>query len=89
MANIKVDPDVLDQKAKNIRQYKQQHDEAIKNLESLVSNLDAEWLGNAKTNYVNSFNQFKGTFANFTETIEQLAVALEKQAAAYRAADAQ
>ena len=50
MANIKVDPDVLDQKAKDIRTYKSQHDEAIQKLNALVDGLSAEWLGTANTN---------------------------------------
>ena len=62
MANIKVDPDVLDQRAKDVRTYKSQHDEAISKLNSLVSSLDAEWVGTAKNNYVASYEQFKSTF---------------------------
>lgn len=89
MANIKVDPDVLDQKAKNIRTYKQQHDDAISNLNSLVDGLNGEWIGTAKTNYVNSYNEFKGSFNSFSERMEELAKALEKKAAEYRAADNQ
>lgn len=89
MASIKVDPDVLDQKAKDIRSYKTQHDEAINKLNALVTSLDGEWVGNAKNNYTNSFNEFKSTFGNFSEKIEALAVQLEKKAAEYRAADNQ
>ena len=89
MANIKVDPDVLEQKAKDIRSYKQQHDEAINKLNSLVSALDGEWVGTAKNNYVNSSNEFKSSFNSFSEKIEALAVQLEKKAAEYRAADNQ
>lgn len=89
MANIKVDPDVLEQKAKDIRSYKQQHDEAINKLNSLVSALDGEWVGTAKNNYVNSYNEFKSSFNSFSEKIEALAVQLEKKAAEYRAADNQ
>lgn len=89
MANIKVDPDVLDQRAKDVRTYKSQHDEAISKLNSLVSSLDAEWVGTAKNNYVASYEQFKSTFDNFSQQIEELAKALEKKANDYRSADAQ
>lgn len=89
MANIQVDPDVLDQKAKDIRTYKQQHDEAITKLNALVDALNGEWVGTAKTNYVNSYNEFKSSFTSFSEKIEALAKALETKAAEYRAADNQ
>ena len=89
MANIKVDPDVLDQKAKDIRSYKQQHDEAISKLNALVSALDGEWIGTAKTNYVNSYNEFKSTFERFSGQMEEMAKALEKKAIEYRQADNQ
>ncbi len=89
MANIKVDPDVLDQKAKDIRTYKNQHDEAITKLNTLVDGLEGEWIGTAKTNYVNSFNDFKSTFNTFSERMEELATKLEERATQYRSADAQ
>ena len=89
MANIKVAPDVLDQKAKDIRTYKSQHDEAIQKLNALVDGLSAEWLGTAKTNYVNSYNEFKSSFTTFSERMEELAKALETKATEYRAADNQ
>ena len=89
MANIKVDPDVLDQKAKDIRSYKQNHDDAVTKLNNLITGLDAEWVGTAKTNYVNSYNEFKSTFTTFSENMEQLAKALETKATEYRAADNQ
>lgn len=89
MANIKVDPDVLDQKAKDIRSYKTQHDEAITKLNSLVSALDGEWVGTAKTNYVNSYNEFKSTFDRFSNQMEEMAKSLEKKAIEYRQADNQ
>lgn len=89
MANIKVDPDVLDQKAKDIRTYKQQHDDAISKMNSLVAALDGEWVGTAKTNYVNSYNEFKSSFDKFSNQMEEMAKALEKKATEYRAADNQ
>ncbi len=89
MAQIKVDPDVLDQKAKDIRTYKQQHDDAINKLNSLVNALDGEWVGVSKTNYVNAYNEFQSTFNQFSERIEDLAKALEEKASNYRAADNQ
>ena len=89
MASIKVDPDVLDQKATDIRTYKQQHDEAISKLNSLVDGLNGEWVGTAKTNYVNSYNEFKSSFTTFSERMEELAKALNTKATEYRAADNQ
>ena len=89
MANIKVDPDVLDQKAANIRQYRQQHDEAIDKLVTLVNGLDGEWVGSAKNNFTNSFNEYKGSFSTFSQRMEDLAKALDAKAKEYRAADNQ
>ncbi len=86
---MSVDPDVLDQKAKDVRAYKTEHDEAITKLNALVDGLDAEWVGTAKTNYVNDYNDFKSTFTTFSERMEQLASALEKKAGEYRTADSQ
>ena len=77
------------QKAKDIRTYKSQHDEAIQKLNALVDGLSAEWLGTAKTNYVNSYNEFKSSFTTFSERMEELAKALETKATEYRAADNQ
>lgn len=87
MANIKVDPDVLRQKAKDIRTYKQQHDDAITKLNTLVSGLDAEWVGTAKTNYVTSYNEFKSTFDRFSAQMEEMAKKLEVKAGDFEVAD--
>ena len=89
MASIKVDPDVLDQKASDIRTYKQQHDDAISKLNSLVDGLNGDWVGTAKTNYVNSYNEFKSSFTTFSDRMEELAKALTTKATEYRAADNQ
>ena len=89
MADIRVDPDILDQKAKDIRTYKQQHDDAITKLNSLVDALNSEWLGTAKSNYVNAYQEFKGSFNAFSERMEELAKALENMANKYRIADGQ
>ncbi len=55
----------------------------------MVDGLSAEWLGTAKTNYVNSYNEFKSSFTTFSERMEELAKALETKATEYRAADNQ
>lgn len=89
MASIQVDPDVLDQKAKDIRSYKQQHDEAISKLNALVDGLSGEWVGTAQKNYVNSYNEYKSSFATFSERMEELAKALNTKATEYRSADNQ
>ena len=87
MANIKVDPDVLDQKAKDIRTYKQQHDDAITKLNTLVNALDAEWVGTAKNNYVTSYNEFKSTFDRFSTQMEEMAKKLNDKAEEFRRVD--
>ena len=87
MATITITPDNLETQAGELLKFKQQHDDAYKQIDSLVHNLVAEWTGEAQTAFINSFDSKKATFTQFGVDMENFANLMKKAAERMRAAD--
>lgn len=87
MASIRMNPDLLDQKASEVRTYKAQHDEAIAKIKALVASLTEFWEGDAQKNFEANFNSMESTFNAFSESLESYAKDMNKTAEAFRIAD--
>lgn len=88
MAVIQMTPELLNEKAKELRGLRQEHDEAMKKMGTLIHGLDAIWKGDSQTAYINKFDSMQGTFTNFSEMIEQYAVLMDNAARQMQETDA-
>ena len=77
---IEVSPELLRGKAKEVRDLKADHDDAIARLTSLVQNLNEIWKGKAQTDYVTEFESMKGTFEKFSNLLEKYANLMDDHA---------
>lgn len=87
MANIRINPDLLDSKATEVRTYKAQHDESIAKIKTLVNGLTEIWEGDAQKAFEANFNAMESTFNAFSESLESYAKDMNKAAEAFRVAD--
>ena len=55
MANIRIDPDTMDQRASQYRTEAQNVANVISNMDRLLANLQSEWEGEASKSYANRY----------------------------------
>ena len=70
MALIQVTPDMLRSKATELMKLKEQHDETMNRIRSLVNGINDQWKGEAQQAYVERFNGMESTFRQFSETLK-------------------
>jgi WXG100 family type VII secretion target len=80
MSTIKVTPQSLRDRAKELQKYNQQHNDSYKSIDSMVHNLVMEFTGEAQTAFINSFDSKKATFEQFSTEMENFAAFLNKVA---------
>lgn len=80
MAVIQVTPETLREKATNVRTYKDEHDQVIQKLRTLVEGLNETWKGEAQDAFVAKFNSMQTTFTNFSEMLEGYAKLMDTAA---------
>ena len=74
MAIIQVTPEMLTQKASEVRNIRSQHDEAMSKLTSLVTNLNEIWKGTAQ----DAFKEFSEMVENYAKLKDKAAKELEE-----------
>lgn len=81
MAIIQVTPEMLRQKAQEVRSIKSSHDNIINNITSLVRNLNSQWKGSAQDTFLARYNEFNGsTFVTFSNMLEGYAKLMDTAA---------
>lgn len=80
MAIIQVTPEMLTQKASEVRTIRSQHDEAMSKFRSLVTNLNEIWKGAAQDALVAKFESMQPTFKEFSEMLENYAKLMDTAA---------
>lgn len=88
MAVIQMTPELLNEKAREIRRLREEHDGVIRNMDTLIHGLDAIWKGESQAAYIAKFESMSQTFLNFSEMIEQYAVLMDNSARQLQEADA-
>lgn len=73
MALIQVTPDLLNSKANELRGYKDQHDDAMTKMRSLIMGLNDVWKGDAQDAFVAKYESMQSTFTNFSKMLEDYA----------------
>lgn len=86
---ISMSPELLRERAKNVRNYKAQHDEVMAKMKNLINGLDEVWKGEAQTAYMEKFTSMQPTFQNFSEMLEGYAQLMETSANDMEAHDQQ
>ncbi len=84
---IRMEPEELRNRAKQIRQYATDHDAVIEHLTNLILALDEEWNGEAQTAFINRFQNARETFRNLDRLLEMLAQTMEISADKLQRAD--
>lgn len=87
--SISMSPELLRERAKNVRSYKAQHDEVMAKMKTLINGLDEVWKGEAQTSYMEKFASMQPTFKNFSEMLEGYAQLMETSANDMEAYDQQ
>lgn len=89
MANIRIDPDTMNQRAGQYRSEAEEVGRVISNMDSLLTQLQSEWEGEASQSYADRyFSELKPSFQKAQELINEIAGALDKTAAQMREQDA-
>lgn len=86
---IKIDAEVMRSEAQKMRQFKQQHVDAINSLKATVNALanSESFDGATATKYRTQFESLSGTFSQFEELLENLARDLEAAATKFETVD--
>ena len=88
MALIQVTPDLLNGKATELRSIKDQHDEAMARMRTLILGLNEIWKGDAQEAFVAKYESMQGTFQAFSQMIEDYAGLMNTTAARMQESDA-
>ena len=87
MAVIQVTPEVLRAKANEIRSIKDEHDEAMARMRTLILGLNDTFKGQAHDALVAKYEGMQSTFTQFSQLIESYAAILDNNANVMENAD--
>lgn len=80
MALIQVTPELLNGKAGELRGYKDQHDDAMNKMRSLIFGLNEIWKGEAQDAFLAKYESMQSTFTNFSQMLEDYAKLMDTAA---------
>jgi WXG100 family type VII secretion target len=87
MATIQVTPDMLKSKATELRSIKEEHDEAMSKMKTLVTGLPEIFKGDAADAFISKYESMQGTFTEFSELLESFATKLDTAATQFQETD--
>ncbi|WP_458458049.1 WXG100 family type VII secretion target [Pseudobutyrivibrio sp.] len=88
MANqIRITPDQMRERANQYRNEADTVNGVIANMDSLLSNLQAEWEGSASESYAGRYEELKPGFQKAEELIREIASALDSTASIVESTD--
>jgi len=88
MATIKMTPETLDSKAKELRQLKTEHEGVYSKITGIVNNITEVWEGDSQRAYQQSFTGKAQVFKTFGEEVDAFAQMMETAAKQMREAEA-
>ena len=89
MALIQVTPELLRGKSTELRGLKQQHDDAMTRMRTLMQGLNEIWKGTAQDVLLAKYESMQGTFANFSEMLDDYAKLMDTAATQLETTDSQ
>ena len=84
MAIIKVDPDSLENAAKNIEDLSGNYDDKVTKFYQYVEDLKSTWSGDDNVAYSNKMEEFRDDFTKLKQEMDEYAQHLRNAAANYR-----
>lgn len=87
MATIQVTPDLLTDKARELRELKGHNDEAMAKMRTLILGLNEIWKGDAQTAFVEKYESMQFTFDRFSQMLEDYAKLMDTAADKMQEAD--
>lgn len=89
MANVRMDPDLMDQRANEYRAEGDNINAVITKLDSLLETLNGEWEGKSCEAFTTRFTELRPSFTNMEQLVRDIATSLNNAAEAIRVADGQ
>ena len=89
MAIIQVTPEILRSKATELRGIKDEHDQAMAKMRTLILGLNETFKGAAHDAYVAKYEGMASTFTQFSQMIEDYAKMLDTTATSMETTDAE
>lgn len=80
MATIQITPEELKARASSLMGSKGKHDDAMREIDSIVNALDSAWKGPSQDAFVEKYRSMKGRFSEFAELLENYAKLMETAA---------
>ena len=80
MALIQVTPDLLRGKATELRGIKDDHDQAMARMKTLILGLNEIWKGEAQDAFVAKYESMQNTFQSFSQMVEAYAALMDTTA---------
>lgn len=87
MALIQVTPELLEGKASEVTNIRNEHDSLMNQLKSLITSLNEIWKGTAQDAFVEKYQSMQSTFTQFSEMLEQYATLMKTAASDLRTTD--
>ena len=87
MAQLRVTPEQLRERANEYRNQSEAMEEITQKLDNLISRLESEWEGVSAERYREQYADLRPGFVSMTELIADLAARLDKKAADYESVD--
>lgn len=89
MALIQVTPDLLNGKATELRGIKDEHDQTMARMRTLILGLNEIWKGEAQDAFVARYESMQNTFQSFSQMIEDYAQLMNTTAQNMQETDSQ
>lgn len=87
MALIQVTPDLLHGKATELRGIKDEHDQAMARMKTLILGLNEIWKGEAQDAFVQKYQSMESTFSSFSQMVEDYAALMDTTATSMQERD--
>ena len=87
MALIQVTPDLLHGKATELRSIKDDHDQAMARMKTLILGLNEIWKGEAQDAFVQKYQSMESTFTSFSQMVEDYAALMDTTATSMQERD--
>ena len=87
MAQLRVTPDQLRNRAGECRKHSEEIGEVITSLDSLKKVLESEWEGNRAKKYFSQYDDLRPSFVSMRDLVSDLATELDNEATRFENAD--
>ncbi len=87
MAQIQIDPDHVEQVAKQFQAKRQESEQIIQHLSCQITGLEGQWKGMTKERFFSDFQEAEQNMKNFTLLLENISTALTQIATKFRQTD--